>query len=772
MRNQYTKLLALILLFQGQVLLAQFDKQNYEQGYQDRKDTLFNYLAEEYAFNSPGRNNQNTAVPDPEKYAWPAVIARIDRYGINDSVVNQRIEDFRVNEPFHFTMVGLAKIMAAYPNIPKLQQHRDTYLTKVFARDDSYNGLTVEGTENHLHMTKTSAYIFAEIAYSIDSTQYPKSGPWKRQLKDWILYYGKRLYEVGNSEWNSSNYGIFNLQGWLNLYDYAQDQEVRKVARAVLDYYSLEIALHYHKGVTAGPESRGNESLRPVGTNTDYTGWLWFGQQRPPAFSGNGPAYSAYPAASSYRPRKEVIMLATKASQFLGDYKWGRPTYLLDEASFIRNQTYLEEHFSLGSGIIPYMGYTGGDYQYVGWKLAVSGNLGMVHTLTGNGRYYSQKRGRGLDPYTQLVQDENVLIMMTRANPNDSLKNETIQSTINTWQTKWQNDFDQRFPNDNKPNPIKDILGAFTDDPARAYISFPKAIPHTFSNNTLFLDLDSAYVALHSLGRNQPSSPASFSGKRDFTEDTATLGSLCGFVLEVANATDFTDFTDFQNQVGNNTALDKTGYAQDSIRYTALDGRSISAVYVDTLSNPREPLYDWGYGPTTQQVIPKSPPFIQPNWTSGAGYGRIPRWYVDGVEQKLDTAWPVFQGPNLQLHNSKLEVVYDTSMYGIDYTGRIPIFSDPDVLAIQQLRTGKKEDLLVYPNPFTQNVNVQMPQSYSAANQVELFIYDIKGREVFNRVVETDANAQFSFNGQSLKAGIYILRVQVGKKSFSTKIVK
>jgi hypothetical protein len=55
----------------------------------------------------------------------------------------------------------------------------------------------------------------------------------------------------GYSEWLSNCYFEEDLLALLNLYDFAEDAELRRLAGQMVDVLMLEIALHHHKGVLA-----------------------------------------------------------------------------------------------------------------------------------------------------------------------------------------------------------------------------------------------------------------------------------------------------------------------------------------------------------------------------------------------------------------------------------------------------------------------------------------------------------------------------------------
>lgn len=87
----------------------------------------------------------------------------------------------------------------------------------------------------------------------------------------------------------------------------------------------------------------------------------------------------------------------------------------------------------------------------------------------------------------------------------------------------------------------------------------------------------------------------------------------------------------------------------------------------------------------------------------------------------------------------------------------------------QPLVLSREEELAdnpvqVYPNPFTSELTVKLPQSSSA----EITIYNLQGQKI--RVVQTNGEANLQL--PDLPTGLYLLHVQQGEKSYSVKIQK
>lgn len=661
----------------------------YELGFRNRAQRLTDRVADVYAFVAPGRDGASGSVPDPEKYNWPAVIARFHKYCLDDSVANLRINTFQNNAPFHFTLVGMARIMGQYGNATKMRELRLKYLDEVWGRTDSYNAWTSEGTENHTNMCRTSGYLYAQ--YSLEyGTRYPNAAQRIIDMKGWIRHYAERLYSVGNGEWNSSTYTVYSIIGWLNLYDLAKDPEVKNIAKAVLDYYTAEMALHYTQGFQAGAESRGSSTVS-TRSGTDFLCWLWFGDN--PAYSnpnggsfftGNDFIQSIHAAVSDYRPNTIAVKLALKQIGF-GNYKNARPSYLLDTPKEVKQNLFISNNFTLGSACLPYGGFAGGSFQYISWKLVArvdTPNASAI-MLTGAGNYWSTRGGRNRQPYDQFVQHKNVLIQMTRKPSNSKAIKTIIDGFYPTWDSDWARDFTSRFSASDVKlgaslRPVNQIGNNVLSDSNSSYLSWTNnasVVSSANQNGVLFLNLGKTFVAIRSIRRANPTSPVNegSNNSRLLVTDYGLPDTLCGFIVEASEASIHSSFSAFQTTYLSQTTLVKD-LANNALTYTNMLGEVIAAQFtVNGEGSFSEPIYDWGYGPTQQLVIQSSPPFVQPSWnmTGVPNMGRIATYSVNNIQDQA-TNYSIFNGPNLQLTGRVLRFSDGSDFYQVDFSGVNP----------------------------------------------------------------------------------------------------
>ena len=639
-------------------------------GYPERVKMLMDKLADEYQ--PPSMN-----IGDPEKYYWPKTIARFEKYGINDELANSYIDTFRLNSPFHFTLVGMARIMSAYPDAPSVKQHKIEYLNKVFERTDSYNPWTGEGTENHIAMSRTSGYLFAQHAL-----EYPEVFPQARlrlqQMELWITLWAKRLFEIGNGEWNSDIYEVYNLIGWLNLYDFADNEEIRSIARAVLDFYATELALHYSWGLTGGTAMRGSGAGFSRYNASNYLGWLWFGTTSgfPFGFRGNQYIQMVHPMTSAYAPPEEIVNLGKKKMELPSYYKTSRPSYLMGKPSFVKQFFYVTNEYSLGSSVSPYGGWTGSTWQMVNWRLVIRSNKeGMPHAIGGNGRFYNEWSGKTTNPFTQVVQHKNVLIQITKTPENVESIVQTMQLKVKQWSENWERDFRKRFPHDHhKRNQGVVNFGGRMIKENTSYLSFPEDARIKKKDSLYMVELANVQISVIPIQSVMDVNEIKTKNEtRLILMDKAPLGQACGFIIEVFNKNELTQQQ--KSALSEMKGMVQADHQKGKVTYKSVSGNEITAGYVES-GWFREATVDWGYGVEAPKIMMSYPDFRQPKWPSGEGYGRIPHLEVNNKRIEFDDYWPLYDGDEVEMKNKILEIKIYDQKYQVRFTSDAPVFSD------------------------------------------------------------------------------------------------
>lgn len=608
----------------------------------EKKKALFKAIAQDYT--PPSMN-----IGDPEKYYWPKTIARLELYGEKDSLANNWIYTFSNRSPFHFTLVGMVRILFLYPNAPAIKKNRVTIIGKVFDRTDSYNCWTAEGTENHINMSRTSGYLYAQEALRIKYRQ-EEAQLHMRNMKSWLLAYRNRILENGNAEWNSGIYGLYNLIGWLNLYDFAEDEEVKLAAKQVCDYYAAEAALHYSWGVVGGAEMRGNGIGHNVGNSSAFLGWFWFGENAQlPIQRGREYIQLVHPATSNFQPNPALLALAQKRISQPFEAKLQMPDYGIKKQGFCQNKFYASPFFTLGSSQNSYGGWTGSTSQIVSWKM-VGKPVKEGETpfqMSGNGLYYKDLRGKIRDPFTQVVQHNQTLVLLSFT-PKKLVEIENeIQTLVKDWSAKWQSDFRKRFPMDReKENVVKLIKQRKRK--SGSYLCIDRRAVIEEHARGWFVKMGDSYASISALSRGTTKlkkvpQEADFI----FLEQTVQPETLSGFIVEFGDSNVFENFDGFKSKMQNTRLVLKDGL---KIAYTDSEGKELEVSF-EPNGTFEEAIVDWGYGITSPQIETTEAQFVQPNWPIGFGHGKMAK-----VQPAHSPMKAVISCPYIHLENRKLEL--------------------------------------------------------------------------------------------------------------------
>lgn len=92
-------------------------------------------------------------------------------------------------------------------------------------------------------------------------------------------------------------------------------------------------------------------------------------------------------------------------------------------------------------------------------------------------------------------------------------------------------------------------------------------------------------------------------------------------------------------------------------------------------------------------------------------------------------------------------------------------------------KDGTTYTLKSYPNPFKEEVEISIKNENSNNQKIKLEIFDLVGRKIkeWNLNVEKDTSIRWngmSSDGKLISSGIYVLRLQNGNETISSKLVK
>ena len=116
------------------------------------------------------------------------------------------------------------------------------------------------------------------------------------------------FWNMGNGEWDSETYLGHTQAAYVNLFSFAQDEEVRGYAKAILDYLFTSGAMKYWRGAWGGPVCRDYGNIQRF-SGAAKTAWLFFGDapEKP-----ERELEWAFFFGSGYRPPAATVALARK----------------------------------------------------------------------------------------------------------------------------------------------------------------------------------------------------------------------------------------------------------------------------------------------------------------------------------------------------------------------------------------------------------------------------------------------------------------------------
>lgn len=173
----------------------------------------------------------------------------------------------------------------------------------------------------------------------------------RKLYKDRLLRTALGFWSVGNGEWDSPGYHPHTICAYLNLYAFARDQEVRKTAKAILDFCFTAAAVKHWKGSWGGPNKRDYGNYAPMRSVNELL-YLYFGET--PIVPKKHIADNVWAIVSGYRPPAALVAFAKNHFEMPLEMFNTHPTYsnwLPGQAEKIEfyETLYYSEDFFLGS---------------------------------------------------------------------------------------------------------------------------------------------------------------------------------------------------------------------------------------------------------------------------------------------------------------------------------------------------------------------------------------------------------------------------------------
>ncbi len=411
------------------------------------------------------------------------------------------------------------------------------------AWDPKVRGFVVDArnTDNLRAMREVAVYLMAERTGN-ELT--------RRVYKAKLLRTALQFWNVGMGEWDSEAYVGHTFAAYLNLYDFAEDPEVKGYAKAILDYLSLTMATKYFHAGWGGPVKRDYDNVEPWPTAAQ-TVFPYFGAA--PAVEAASDREMAFVLTSGYRPPVAIVKLAQKRIDQPFELLASKPPYEPwlpgnDEAPEFYQTQYFGRTFQLGTAA---MGSRG---DMSGFKLLAANESGTA--------------------------DYVVPASTTKKNPKNISTSTAGGDNIG------------QFRNTaillNGQHPDADFIVFITGDAEVVR-----------EGDLTFVKMNKTYFALR---------PIQASG---FSEEKTSFGGVegrllrstgkgrgvpAGFVLEVGESPEHASFDAFRQAVTKRDGLELSGIAEGNVIYTDSLGHQLDMTYQKSgpprLSRDGKP-HDW-----------------------------------------------------------------------------------------------------------------------------------------------------------------------------------
>ena len=376
-------------------------------------------------------------------------------------------------------------------------------------------------TDNLRAMREVAVYLMAEETGNESVRQ---------RYQQHLQRYVHALYHIGMGEWDSENYHGHTFAAYLNLYDFAQDAEVKRLAKAALDWFSAAAAVKYRAGGWGGPTKRdaGNANVA-LGSGAARLFWHYFDDT--PLENPEPERDAIHVITSAYRPPQAVVNLAHRQFDRPVELLSTKPAYEnwlpgRDELPSYWETTFFGQTYQMGSIASAFADGDVGAFKL----MANNAQRGVDYFVANTGGDWVQPGKRRGD---QIGQYRNLLI--------------------------W--------------------LRPVSDDPF--FFQMPKTAEVEWQNGIQFVKLEQTWLALHPihLGNwesvNIPNERAAAHYQQEQTLRSPMQGAdYAGFALEVGEAPS-SSYEAFKQQVLQRSWLDLAAIAQGTVELHSRTGTTL-----------------------------------------------------------------------------------------------------------------------------------------------------------------------------------------------------
>ena len=309
------------------------------------------------------------------------------------------------------------------------------------------------GTENMNLMRLSNGYLLAQMfptnanVWSTDRSGSAKvnSATLMAHNKESLRQEGQARYQRSCFEANSPNYLLIHMIPMEQLYEFAQDPEVKRIAEAMLAQMMAQLSANVYRGYIMDPYSRFYNSCFTNGgtgpgaddgnkNNVLLLNWLYWNQGIPEPVRFTGAladnSYLVYAALSVYHPLPTFERIANVSSDHVGKAHWVRTSEpsSQDGSALIphadRRRVWRDREFAMSSVV--------GYFNPNGYYFQSSSRLGIAYRSNDRLNYlqaghpYWLADASGLawwqasdSPFMQVAHHQNTAIVMFNIPPAD-----------------------------------------------------------------------------------------------------------------------------------------------------------------------------------------------------------------------------------------------------------------------------------------------------------------------------------------------------------------
>ncbi len=380
----------------------------------------------------------------------------------------------------------------------------------------------VRNTDNLRFMRDTSVYLMAG-----ESGNKEVRDLYKQRLTEHV----RAMYDIGMGEWDSENYLGHSFEPWLNLYDFAQDEQVKLLAKGALDWISAAAAVKYFHGGFNGPSKRDYYHMAPFKAAAGVFA-LYFGDSTVEP----DPDYDhVYLITSNYRPPQAVVELARKNFKKPVELQLSHPTY---------------EHFHEGKGNEPEFfefQYIANSYQLGSLPTGTTGDTNGLKLIAYNSK-------RGIDYFVPASGDAATKITTSTNGKDHVAQNRSLLLFLNG------------------------------DGKAPYHLFLPVDAKREETGGVTFFELERTWIALHPInlavkGINAEATKV-VQEKQKYPEAhifaaQGTGGKYSGFAMEVGEKESFGSYAAFRKEVLAKAKLDVEKLVDGLAEFTGANGDSV-----------------------------------------------------------------------------------------------------------------------------------------------------------------------------------------------------